>query len=63
MSDPQIKAPPPTMDDRKAAMLIVRLAAMDPDEAIARLVPLCTAARHWAEGQVGVKNEGSTDES
>lgn len=60
MKTEDLKAPPPTMEDRQAAMLIVRLTEINRDEAILRLVPICTAARLWAEGQIGVV---PTDES
>lgn len=63
MKTEDLKAPPPTMDDRKAAMLLVRLAEINREEAVARLVPVCTAARLWAEGQAHTKKEGPSDES
>lgn len=57
----KLRVPDPTMGDRKAAALIVRMAALDQEEAMRRLLPLCTATRLWAEQQVGQVKE-QTDE-
>lgn len=54
-----LKVPEPTMGDRQALGLLLRLAEIDRTEAVARLLPIVTAARLWAEGQVGkVNNDG-----
>lgn len=48
----EVKAPTVTPEDRRAAGLILRLATLAPDEAQAMLLPLCSAARVWAEEQI-----------
>lgn len=48
-------------EDVLAASLIIRLAALNRDEALERLVPLVSAARLWAEQELEKKdaeNEG-----
>lgn len=62
MAEKDLKTPPPTMEDRQAAMLLVRLAEIDRAEAAARLIPVVTAARLWAEGQIGMKKGDPGDE-
>lgn len=43
--------PEPKEEDHLAASLLATLAKHDPQEAYRKLVPICSAARLWAEQQ------------
>lgn len=55
--DPRLKAPEPKQEDVLAATLLADLARVDRYDAIQKMIPMVTAARLWAEGQIGQKGE------
>jgi hypothetical protein len=48
-----MKHPPVIEDDVVAADLLIKLARIDPNEAVIRLSRVVAAARVWAEQQIG----------